>query len=144
MRGNGVCYQERNRVERLARENGWCVDERDGDDRYLHFKSPLAGVRKVLVSRGDEALVVFCVLSFASIPGRDLPPEVAGYLLERNAKVVLGGWHMVISDDDRAGFAVKYVALGPGLNAGLFKHICESLNEEAHEFDVKMRKVGLL
>ncbi len=144
MRSNGACDQERVRVERLCRENGWSVDERDGDDCCLYFNSSFADVRRVRIARGDQALVIISVMSFALLPAQNVPPEVLGYMLERNAEIVLGGWRMVVTDEGQLAFMVTYVAMGLGLNAGLFKHICETLNHEAHEFDVKMQRAGLL
>jgi hypothetical protein len=51
---------------------------------------------------------------------------------------------MRITDDEQTTFMLGYVAFGLGLNAGVFKHICETLNQEVHEFDVKMQRAGLL
>ena len=144
MRTNGVCYQEGGRVERLCRENGWRIDGHKDDTIYLDFKSPIAGVRRMLISRGDEALVIFSVMSFAEVPAHNIPHEVLGYLLERNAELVLGAWNMQVTEEGKTIFFCRYVAIGMALNAGLFKYICETLNEAAHEFDVKMQRAGLL
>jgi hypothetical protein len=142
--GNGAGYRERGRIERLCHENGWDVDARDGEDRYLFFHSPFAEHRSVVVGRGDEALVVFTAMSFTVLPPQVVPPEVLGYLLQRNEQIGLGAWRVSETDDEKLAFLVSYVAIGCGLTAGLFKHICETINQEANEFDVKMRRAGLL
>jgi len=144
LRNNGVCYQERGRIERLTRENGWSIDGRTDDTIYLDFKSPFASDRRLLISRGDEALVIFSGMSFAEVPAHNFPQEVLGYLLERNAEMALGAWNMQITEEGKALCFCRYVAIGMGLNAGLFKYVCEGLNEEVHEFDVRMQKAGLL
>jgi len=144
MHNNVICYQERGRIDRLCGEIGWDIDGREDDTIYLDFKSPIAGTRRMLISRGDEALVNFSVLSFAEVSPRRIPKEVLGYLLERNTEIALGAWDMFVNEDENVLFLCRYTAIGVGLNAGLVKYICETLNQEVHEFDERLQKAGLL
>ena len=141
--GNGT--QERGRIDRLCRELGWALDERDGDTIRLHFNDPVAGVRKVFISSGDSSLVRFSVFSYAILPEAKVPQEVFGYLLLRNREVPFGGWQMIPpDDDDEVLFNLKYVAIGGGLTAAAFNAVCDSMVTEAIEFDDKMRSAGFL
>lgn len=135
---------ERGRIERLCRELGWSVDERDARKISLHFKDPLAGIRKLFISHGDEPLVLIAVYSYAILPAEKVPPEVNGYLLSRSAEMPLGAWQASCDSDGDVLFSLRYVAAGRGLTAPLFKFICEALVREAGAFDERMGRAGLL
>ena len=138
--GNG---SQRGRIERLCRELGWSVDERDGDSIRLHFNSADGYVRKVRISGGD--IVGFFAHSDAVFPVRSVPPNIMAYLLRRNLEDSGAGmWGMIVNEDDDATFHVSYMALGDGLDAGMLKSICESLVNEAADFDSRLRRAGLL
>jgi hypothetical protein len=132
-------------VETCCQQLGWSIDERpSAHEMCLHFTDPLIRTRKVLVGFGDRGIYVgFTVFSAARIPPQQVPLEALGYLLERNGKAFVG-WQMCIADDGNVGFAVNYFALAAGLRPEIFKLLCETMIEEAHEFDAKMDKAGLL
>ncbi len=144
IRGSVSGDQERGRIERLCRELGWSVDERDGQKIALHFKDPLAGIRKVYLSHGDEPLVMLVVYSFAILPANRLPEEVIGHLLMRSAEIGAGAWQMSVDGDGDAIFCVRYTASGRGLTAAMLKYVCQGLVREAAGFDERMSKAGLL
>jgi hypothetical protein len=144
MRGNGSGDRERGRIERCCRELAWSVDERDGDKIALHFKDPLAGIRKVYISSGDEPLVLLAVYSYAILRADSVPQEVTSHLLSRSAEMSLGAWQATQDRDGDVLFAVRYVASGRGLTAALLKFACEGMVREVVDFDQRMSKAGLL
>jgi hypothetical protein len=144
IRGGLSEERERGRIERLCRELGWSVDEQDGQKIALHFKDPLAGIRKVYISHGDEELVLLAVYSFAILPASSVPPEVCSHLLSRNSELSLGAWQAARDRDGDVLFNLRYVASGRGLYAALLKYACEGLVREAASFDQRMSQAGLL
>jgi Putative bacterial sensory transduction regulator len=132
------------RIARLCAEIGWDVDEQEGETIRLHFKDPLVGRRKVSIRNGDGALVGFLVMSHAINKATDVPDQVAGHLLVRNWELAIGTWEATVDDDGDAIFCVEYTALGAGLDSEMFKYICETMVNEALEFDRKMQAAGLL
>ncbi|HZU34735.1 MAG TPA: hypothetical protein VFA18_02430 [Gemmataceae bacterium] len=142
--GLGSRVEEYGRVERLCAAIGWTVDERSGNMVALHFKDPLVGTRKVMVSDGDGPLVVLSAVSHAIHPARLVPEQVAGNLLIRNWNLDIGAWEATVDRDGDAIFRVTYSALGAGLDAHSFKYICERLANEALAFDRSMQAAGLL
>jgi len=135
---------ERGRIERLCRELGWSVAEKDDKKILLNFIDPVAGVRRIWIHGGDGPLVALMVFSFAIVPAQNVPQQVIGHLLRRNYEIPMGAWSVYVDDEDDAMFTVKYCALGAGLNTPMFKQICEQLIAEAVAFDHKMRQAGLL
>lgn len=133
------------RIERLCRELGWAVDEREGNVIRLHLSSADGEMRKVRITRGDESLVGFFVPSEAVLPARRVPPKLMAYLLSRNLEDSgIGMWGINVDDDDDATFVIYYMALGDGLTAQTLEYICESLAAEAAHVDDKLRRAGLL
>ncbi len=131
-------------VEQLCRALGWSVDERVGDNGVvLHFNDPLIGIRRVLVVPGEN-FTVFRTFSDAKFPGSQGQAEIFGYLLKRNHELTGGAWQVWVLSNGNAVFAVEYCAITDGLNAALFKYICQTQVGEAHAFDAKMKAVGLL
>jgi hypothetical protein len=110
----------------------------------LHFKDPLTGIRKVLISHGDESLVLLAAYSFAILSPNEAPHELGGHLLSRNSEMSLGAWQVSLNRNGELMFNVRYVACGGGLTAGLLKFICDGLIRETAEFDRRMAKAGLL
>ncbi len=88
-------------------------------------------------------MVSFTVASAVTMPAKEIPANVLGYLLERNSHCIVA-WHVSIGDDGSAVFGVNYRALTPGLNPGVFRMLCQMLLQEASEFDDRMRKAGVL
>jgi hypothetical protein len=129
------------RIEQLCAELGWSVDERDGNAIKLHFRSG-----KVRISNGNKTLVGFSTHSNAVLPVDRVPADLLAYLLHRNLDDCgMGMWGISVDDDDDdVTFHLYYVALGNGLDAEIFKYICESLIKEVADFDAKLRKGGLL
>jgi hypothetical protein len=116
------------RIERLCRELGWPVDEREGNVIRLHFNASDGETRKVRISGGES-----------------VPADLLAYLLRRNLDDGgLGMWGIMVNDDDDVTFLNYYMALGDGLDAEALKYICESLTSEAADFDDKLRQAGLL
>ena len=144
LRGSVSEDRERGRIDRLCRELGWSVDERDGQKIMLHFKDSLTGIRKVFISGGDEPLVLLAVYSFAILPANNVPEQVCSYLLSRSSEMSLGSWQAAADRDGDVLFSVKYVAAGRGLTAALLKFACEGMIREAASFDLRMSKAGLL
>jgi Putative bacterial sensory transduction regulator len=141
---NGSASDHR-RIERLCRELGWPVDEREGNVIRLHFNSSDGEVRKVRITGGDKSLVSFFVASDAVLPADRVPADLLGYLLRRNVgDSGIGMWGIMVDDDDDVTFLNYYMALGDGLDAEALKYICESLTSEAADFDDKLRQAGLL
>lgn len=131
-------------IERLCQELGWSIDERNGEGVVLYFNDPTLGVRKVLVTEGAKVMLI-STFSGAAVPASRLPVEVMGYLLTRNTQLAAAAWQASITDNGgNVKFALAYCALIAGLDAAAFKIICEAMVQEAHEFDVKMKAVGLL
>ena len=132
------------RIERLCSELGWSIDERDGDQITLRFKDKITGTRDVMIGAGDDSLVLFMVFSTAVMPRDEVPDELVGYLLNRNTELGLGAWQASIDKKGNAFLGIKYAALGNGLTAGALKYICQTMVEEATEFDGRMKRAGLL
>jgi hypothetical protein len=132
-------------VETCCQQLGWSIDERPSARKMcLHFTDPLIRIRKLLVGIDDRGIYVgFTVFSAACVPPWQVPLEALGYLLERNGNPFVG-WQMCIADDGNVGFTVNYLALAAGLRPEIFKLLCETMINEAHEFDAKMDKAGLL
>lgn len=134
-----------NVVNACCQQLGWTIDERlNAREVYLHFNDPIFGIRKVLVSVGDQGtLVCFTVCSGATIPASQVPSSALGYLLQRNCQLFVA-WQMSIRDSGDVAFALNYCALASGLNPSAFKTLCEIMVKEAHEFDAKLDEAGLL
>src|SRR5690348_15613114 len=84
---NGQSYV---RIDRLCRDLGWPVDERNGNVMHLHFgNSP---VRKVCIVEGDD-LITFSAHAFPAIPPQNVSGEIMAYLLRRNlGESGMGNW----------------------------------------------------
>lgn len=134
----------RGRIERLCRELGWGVDGREGDAIILRFNHAELGTRDVQVVSGDEPLVLFLVYSHAFPAADAVPQQVLGYMLNENLKTPAGCWFADATEDGRAVFGLRYVALGEGLDAVTLKFICEKMVAGASSFDAKMKAAGLL
>ena len=134
-----------NAVETCCEQLGWTIDERlDANKVCLHFKDPLLGIRKVIVSAGcQETMVGFAVISAAALPPRQVPADVLGYLLERNSELPVA-WQMFVKEDGNLGFALDYCTFAAGLQPDFFKMLCGTMVREVQEFDAKMHKAGLL
>ena len=80
-------------VETCCGQLGWTIDERlDANKVCLHFKDPLLGIRKVIVSAGcQETMVGFAVISAVALPAEQVPASVLGYLLDATANCPLRG-----------------------------------------------------
>src|SRR5216684_689748 len=98
-------------IERLCQALEWQVDENEGSIVRLHFKDPLAGIRKLRIHRTDGPLTLFAVYCFAQPAVRDVPAEILAYLLKRNGELAVGAWELHFLDDGTVGFAFTYAAL---------------------------------
>jgi hypothetical protein len=133
------------RIERLLHELGWSLDERDGNAIKLHFNSSDGDVRKVRISNGDKTIVGFSAHSDAILTADRVPADLLAYLLRRNLDDSgIGTWGISVDDEEEATFHLCYMALGDGLDAQALKFICESLSNEAADFDNKLHQAGLL
>lgn len=132
------------RIEQCCEQLGLSIAERDGKTLVLYFKDDLVGRRKLCISRGDGALVLFTAFSHAILPASRLPDDLAKCVLRRNDDLLIGKWSMSVDDDGDVVFALQYCALGDGINAASFKHVAQALINEANEFDAKMARAGLL
>ena len=113
-------------IEACCQELGWEIDERPSASRIaLHFNDPVTRVRTVLVSIIERGTMVsFTVGSAVTMPAKEIPANVLGYMLERNSHCIVA-WQVSIGDDGSACFAVNYLALTPGLNPGVFGMLCQ-------------------
>jgi hypothetical protein len=130
-------------VERFCQELGWSIDEREGEVILLHFNDPVIGRRKVAITGGDRTMTLR-VWSAATMIARQLPGEIMGHLLVRNWELALCAWHLFDAGNGNAAFALASNMLVAGMDAGVFKHVCETMVKEANAFDVKMKAAGLL
>jgi hypothetical protein len=87
--------------------------------------------------------VAFTVFSAVNITAQRVPASVLGYLLRRNSEPLIA-WQMCVRGSDDVGFSLSYCAFAAGVDAGVFKVLCETMVKEAHEFDAKMHEAGLL
>ncbi len=132
-------------IERLCREVGWEVDEREANAVILHFTDPVARIRKLSVSGGDTGKVaLFSSCSSVVIPARQVQANVLAHLLVRNGEMTTGAWQANVMGSGGVGFVVKYFALVAGLDASIFKQIGEGLVREASDFDGKMHAADLM
>jgi len=134
------------RIEACCTQLGWGIDERVGKDGIiLYFKDPLVNIRKLMIATGDSGqLAVLTVFSAAEMEPRNIPAEIMGHLLLRNKEALFPAWQVMDNGNGNATFAVTYCALVQGLDAGVFKVICETMCKEVHEFDAKLRQAGML
>jgi hypothetical protein len=130
-------------VERFCRELAWAVDERQGAAILLHFNDPLVGVRKVAITGGDK-LMSFRAWSAASMIARQIPAEIMGHLLLRNWELAITAWHVLDAGNGNAAFALASNMLMAGMDAPMFKYVCDTMVKEANAFDVKMKAAGLI
>jgi len=84
------------------------------------------------------------VFSAVEMEPRNISAEVMGHLLLRNKEAIFPAWQVMDNGNGNATFAVTYCALVQGLDAGVFKVICETMCKEVHEFDAKLRQAGML
>jgi hypothetical protein len=144
MLGNGGSSKTTLGIERLCKEIGWKVGEREGNTIFLYFNDPIVRTRKVIICGGDTGkLTAISVLSGITLFGQEVKPETLGHLLERNGELLVGAWQALDLDDGKVTFALKYCALATGLDATTFKCICEYMVKEAHDFDAKMKAMGI-
>jgi len=130
-------------VERFCREVGWSVDERQGEVMLLHFTDTVVGVRKVAITPRNRlmSLRVWCP---AFMNARQIPNEVMGYLLLRNSELGVVAWQVYDVGNGNAAFALASNMFMAGMDALVFKHVCETMVKEAKAFDEKMQAAGLL
>lgn len=135
----------REMIEACCAQLGWSIDERlDNNGMVLYFKDPIVSIRKLLITVGDAgSLAVMSVFSGAEIPAHQVSSEVLGYLLSRNTAMVCPAWQ-IAANDGKIRFSVAYGTLVRGLDAGLFKVLCETMCKEVHDFDSKLRQAGIL
>jgi hypothetical protein len=139
----GEAYPLRH-IEAMCHQLSWGVDEQSADAIVLHFNDPVLGIRKLIVRAADSGRVaVASALSAARLPARQLSLELMAYALNRNSKIVLPAWEMDVQGNT-VTFAASYCILIDGLDANLWKYICEATIKEVIEFDSKLRASGLL
>lgn len=130
-------------VERLASASGYSVNERRGNVRILKFGHRTLGERRLYVT-GDSSLLIFSTYSSLVLPSRNVPEEVLGALLIHNYKLSIGGWGVGKDDDGDIVIRRDYTAFTDGLDGDKFKYVCDAMIEAGVEFDLGMRKAGLL
>ncbi len=132
-------------IENCCQQLRLSVHSRSNDGRIcLQFEDPIVQARAVMVSIVDRgAYVSFMAMSSVTIPAKEIPAPVLGYMLERNVRPFVA-WHVAIGDDGSALFALNYRVPTPGLHPQIFKVLCQVLTTEASAFDSRMQKAGLL
>ena len=130
-------------VEYFCQQLGWSIDERiDAREIRLHFKDPLIGIRKVVVtaSTDDPAMSFTMRSSVGLMPARKVPADALAYLLERNSRLIVT-WQMYLGSDGNALFGMSYYTYSLAMNPTFFKHICETMVQEDQAFDAKMKEI---
>jgi hypothetical protein len=132
-------------IEACCQQLGWTIHSRTKDGRMgLRFDDPLVGTRTVMVSIMDRgAFVSFMVISGVTMPVNDVPPQIMGYMLERNVQPFVL-WQVAVGDDGQALFTLNYRVPTPGLQPHVFKLLVQKMTSEALAFDSRMHKAGLL
>jgi len=131
------------KIEHLCGQLNWTVDEREEHSFILHFRDPLVQIRRVVVVPRGAGVMVGSA-SATSIPAEQVRHEILGHLLTRNSELGNLAWQASITQRGTANFCVRSYAFIEGLEAAMFKEICESLVTEVNLFDSKMRAAGLL
>ena len=99
-------------LERLCHENGWGMDERDGNTIGLHFKGDhVTPLRTVFVGQGDarDWMIFICYLraEFQRATG------LLDAMLFRNDDVTPGGWSAYV-ENGVLKLRLRYTALAMG------------------------------
>ena len=134
-------------VESACSQLGWGIDERSGSNGIiLYFRDSVCvgGVRKVHITCGDaDEFGIMNSYSNAQLHPRQVTTEVLAHLLRRNSES-LAAWQMMVSDNKMIGFGVATALLLQGITPGCLKALCETIVQEVHDFDVKLREADLL
>jgi hypothetical protein len=129
----------------MCNQLGWTVQQFTGKSFILNFADPVVGTRTAYISGSDGGHVVaFSVLSAAVFAPRNMPAELPAYVLSRNKSGAFHSWTMLEHENGSMSFSVGYTALLAGLDATLFKTICDMLCIEVQSFDTKMRECGVI
>ncbi len=131
-------------IEACCSQLGWDIDERIGSTGFaLHFKDPLVGIRKLLITVGESGRIIMLLVSSAGqFSPQQLSPEMLGYLLRRTSELVFGAWRLAAGTT--VTFDLAYGLIASGLDAAVFKALCETMCKEAYDFDAKLRQAGVL
>jgi len=135
--------EEHGRIERLCRELNWTVDGRDGETLILKFNHKELGSRDVRIRHGDDILVELMAMSHAFPKAEQVPEQVLGHLLSDESTQSIAGWTVMVGVEERAIFALRYAALGAGLDAPTLKYLCETMIDDVCRFDLRMKDAGL-
>jgi hypothetical protein len=126
-------------LQAMCSELNWGIDEHiDEKTIALHFKDPVAGIRKVTIVAGDK-IAHFSAMSTLTLPIRNVPPELAFHLLIRNSEANFSSWAMIKADSGKVMFVASFTALIGGLDARTLNVICQQLCLETREFDERVR-----
>jgi len=133
-------------LERLFRELGWGIDERDGDRYVMYFKGDSVRPRRdvSIMPGGNGAFYSFWTTLPKAFSPRSLPDDLPAALLLRNPKVHCGGWAAHLDDDGDVFFLLRYATPIAGVDAAFVRHICTSMLEELAVVEHGLAKRGLL
>jgi hypothetical protein len=132
-------------IETCCQQLGWSIHSRTNDGRMcLQFNDPLIGTRAVMVSIVDRgAYVSFMAISPVTMPAKEIPASILGYMLERNVQPFVL-WQLAVGNNGSALFTLNYRVPTPGLHPEVFKRLCQTMTAEALAFDSRMQRAGLL
>src|SRR5260221_14363500 len=86
----------------------------------------------------DGPVVLFSTPSQSVLPADNLPRAALVHLLERNARVPFGAWHLRDVGNGDVGFVLLYRAVG--LTAAAFRLVAESMADEAVAPDARLSR----
>lgn len=133
------------RLDRICRELGWTIDERQGDGIALYFNGDRITPRRtvVVIYPEGEQIMFFACNCRGEFLGHNTSDELLGALLVHNDKVTIGGWAARI-DGRTLTLSLQYTALAAGVDAASFKMICACMVKEVAEVEAHLQAKGLL
>ena len=126
-------------VERLAREAGWLIAEREGDF-YRVRPNDGSAMRYVQIRyREDKDFASFITIFPVGFPLGAVTPSMATGLLFRNRPLFFGRWCMEIVGSCEVRLFLAYSAPVAGLDAASFNTICRELVAERESLHDELR-----
>lgn len=131
-------------LDRLCRENGWGIDEREGDVIALYFNGDRTTPRRTVLIHhaAGENFMVFNCPSRAAF-SHTVPDGLMAAMLMRNHSVGIGGWTATVNGGT-VTLKLEYTALANAVDAANFKLICSMLVKEVAEIEASLQGKGLL
>lgn len=132
-------------TERLCKELGWSVDERDGHFRTLYFTGDdINKKRDVIIHEDDSNVIIFSGYASAQFQLSSLPNDLAAWMLARSAKRGFAKWHLAETNSGEVYFATRYQTDPRSVNSRLFSLICKEFVCEIAEVERTFHQKGLM